>query len=77
MGSKTYVKNAIRVVEALIVEDDPEAKLKSTARNPFPSAYKAELDVTPELNDELGSRFLQLIGILRWAIELGKSRCFR
>ena len=24
----------------------------------------------PKLNDELGSRFLQLIGILRWAIEL-------
>ncbi|KAI2490693.1 Reverse transcriptase (RNA-dependent DNA polymerase) [Fragilaria crotonensis] len=38
MGSKTYVKNAIKVVEALIAEDDPEAKLKSTARNPFPAA---------------------------------------
>ncbi len=53
MGSKTYVKNAIRVVEALIMEDDPEAKLKSTTRNPFPSGYKPDLDVTPELNDEL------------------------
>ena len=39
MGSKTYLKNAIRVIEALIAEDDPEAKLKSTARNPFPSGY--------------------------------------
>jgi hypothetical protein len=76
MGSKTYVKNAIRVVEALITEDDPKAKLKSTARNPFPSGYKPELDVTPELNDELGSRFLQLIGILRWAIELGRLDIF-
>jgi hypothetical protein len=76
MGSKTYVKNAIRVVEALIMEDDPEAKLKSTTRNPFPSGYKPELDVTPELNDELGSRFLQLIGILRWAIELGRLDIF-
>ncbi len=76
MGSKTYVKNAIRVVEALIVEDDPEAKLKSTARNPFPSAYKAVLDVTPELNNELGSRFLQLIRILWWAIELGRLDIF-
>jgi hypothetical protein len=27
MGSKTYAKNAIRVVQALITEDDPEAKL--------------------------------------------------
>ncbi|KAI2489309.1 Reverse transcriptase (RNA-dependent DNA polymerase) [Fragilaria crotonensis] len=76
MGSKTYVKNAIKVVEALIAEDDPEAKLKSTARNPFPSGYKPELDVTPELSDEMGSRFLQLIGILRWAIELGRLDIF-
>jgi hypothetical protein len=76
MGSKTYVKNAIRVVEALIMEDDPEAKLNSTTRNPFPSGCKPELDVTPELNDELGSRFLQLIGILRWAIELGRLNIF-
>ena len=32
--------------------------------------------VTPELNDELGSRFLQLIGIFRWAIELGRLNIF-
>jgi hypothetical protein len=77
MGSKTYVKNAIRVVEAFITEDNFNAKLKSTARNPFPSGYKPELDVeTPELNDELGSRFLQLIGKLRWAIELGRLNIF-
>jgi len=76
MGSKTYVKNAVKVVESLIAEDDPEAKLKTTARNPFPSGYKPELDVTTELNDELGSRFLQLIGILRWAIELGRLDIF-
>jgi hypothetical protein len=76
MSSKTYVKNAIRVVEALITEDNPEAKLKSTAQNPFPSGYKPELDVMPELNDELGSRFLQLIGRLRWAIELGRLDIF-
>jgi hypothetical protein len=37
MGSKTYVKNAFKVVEALIAECDPEAKLKTTARNPFSS----------------------------------------
>jgi hypothetical protein len=76
MGGKTYFKNAIRVVAALITEDDPEAKLKSTARNPFPRGYKPKLDVTPELNDELQLRFLQLIGILRWAIKLGRLDVF-
>ena len=66
MGSNTYVKNAIRIVEALITEDNPKAKLKLTARNPFPSGCKPELDVTPKLNNQLGLRFLQVIGILRW-----------
>ena len=70
MSSKTYVKNSIKVVEALLREDDPDAKLKSTAKNPFPSGYK------PELNDYLTSRYLQLMGILRWAIELGRVDIF-
>ena len=64
MSSRTYVKNALKVVEALLREDDPEAKLKSSARNPFPSGYKPELDITSKLGDELASQFLQLIGIL-------------
>ncbi len=37
MGSQTYVRNTVQVIESLIAEDDPEAKLKSTARNPFPT----------------------------------------
>ena len=57
-GSRMYVRNAVRVVESLIAEDDPEAKLKSTARNPFPTGYKPELDVMPELNEDLGLQFL-------------------
>ena len=76
MSSRSYVKNAIKVVEALMVEDDPEMKLKSTARNPFPNNYKPELDVTMELNDELASRYVQLMGILCWAIELGRIDIF-
>ena len=58
------------VVENLLMEDDPDARLKTTARNPFPSGYRPELDVTTELDEDLASRLLQLIGILRGAIEL-------
>jgi hypothetical protein len=77
MSSRSYVKNAIKVlVEALMAEDDPEMKLKSMTRNPFPSNYKPELDVTMELNDELASRYLQLMGILCWAIGLGRIDIF-
>jgi hypothetical protein len=53
MGSRTYVKNAVKVVESLIAEDDPEAKLKSAAHNLFPTGNKPKLDVTPELNESL------------------------
>jgi Reverse transcriptase (RNA-dependent DNA polymerase) len=76
MSSRTYVKNSVKVVEALLREDDPDAKLKSTAKNPFPSGYKPELDVTLESNDQMTSRYLQLMGILRWAIELGRIDIF-
>ena len=76
MGSKMHVKNAIRVVEVLITEGNAEAKLKLTARNPFPSGYKPEPVVTPELKNKLGLCSLQLIGILRWAIELGRLDIF-
>ena len=41
MGSRTYVKNAVKIVEALIEEDDPDAKLKSTAQNQFPKWFQA------------------------------------
>jgi hypothetical protein len=46
-------------------------KLKSTARNPFPNNYRPELDISTELNDETSTRFMQLIGILQSAVELG------
>ena len=72
MSPKNYVKNAIKVVEAMLVEDNEEGRLKSTARNPFPNNYRPELDVTTELNDEMATRFMQLVGILRWAVELGR-----
>ena len=42
----------------------------------FPAKYRAELDDSPYLNDELSSRYSQLIGVLRWAIELGRVDIF-
>ena len=61
------MKNAVKVVDSLIAEDHPEAKLK------FTTGYKPELgNVTPDLHKEIGLRFLQLVGILRWAVQLGR-----
>jgi hypothetical protein len=68
---KTYVKNSLLVVDKLLEEDGAGYSLKNNARNPFPTGYKPEIDITDELNSMLTSRYLQLIGILRWAVEIG------
>jgi hypothetical protein len=65
-----YVKNAIKTVEGLLAEDGEGYVLKNKVKNPFPMNYQPELDVSNELGPELSSRYLQLIGIARWAIEL-------
>ena len=61
---RTYVKNSILVIERLLKEDGEGYVLKSNARNPFPTGYKPEFDVTDELDQTLASCFMQLIGIL-------------
>jgi hypothetical protein len=54
MLSKTYyVKNSVKVVENLLVEDGTGLHLKSTARSPFLSGYRPELDVTKGLDEHL------------------------
>jgi hypothetical protein len=69
---RTYVKNSISVIERLLKEDGDGYVLKSNAHNPFPTGYKPEVDVTDELNQMLASRFMQLIGILRRAVKIGR-----
>ena len=72
MTSKKYVRNAVKTVEEILEEDGEGFKLKTTAKTPLPTSYKPEMDDSPELNSELLSRYRQLIGILRWAVEMGR-----
>jgi hypothetical protein len=46
--------------------------LRSSAKNLFMSGYQPELDISDELHAEMSSRYSQLIGILRWMVELGR-----
>jgi hypothetical protein len=73
MSSNTYVANALENVKELLRE---EGKVLRTSKRrgciPIPVAYKPKLDQTPELSSAMTSRYLQLIGILRWAVELGR-----
>ena len=72
MSSEKYVNNAIKIVEQLLKEDGDGRHLKTTARVPIETSYKPELDATEELGETLRARYQQLIGILRWAVELGR-----
>jgi hypothetical protein len=65
------IKNAIKTVKGLLSEDGEGYVLKNKAKNPFPMNYQPKLDVLNELGLKLCSCYLQLIGIARWATELG------
>jgi hypothetical protein len=39
---------------------------------PYHEKYRPETDTMDKVNDQLTSRYQQLIGILRWAVELGR-----
>ena len=71
ISSVKYVKNAIKTVETLLSENNNGLHLKTTAHVPFPTSYKPELNFSPEHSAELHAGYQQLIGILRWAVELG------
>ena len=61
-----YIKNIYSILEG------NKAALKSFGGGhcPYPSSYRPELDVTDEFDEELTNRFQNLIGFIRWSIEL-------
>ena len=70
MTSEQYVKAAIANVEAKLNESGQ--RLPTRCVTPMQANYRPELDVTAEMKIE-GIRYYQeLIGILRWAVELGR-----
>ena len=48
-----------------------EIFVKRVGKRPLPISDRQEIDVSPRLNNELYSRYLQLIGIIFWEVELG------
>ena len=72
MTSEKYDKNAVATVEQMLKDDGTGFHLKTTAKVPLPHTYRPELDDTRELQGDMLSRYRQLVGILRWAVELGR-----
>ena len=78
MGSKTYVKSAVKNIKARLAEDGLRfnTKLSSveySAKQPFSSTeYRPELDTSTECTPEQTHFYQNVIGILRWLVELGR-----
>ena len=70
MSSDKYIGNAVANVELELAKIDK--KLSTKASTPLASGYRPELDVSPLLNADRANYFQNLIGILRWAVELGR-----
>jgi hypothetical protein len=71
MSSYTYIKSAIANIEAYLKKRN-EKQLKTKTSCVMPSGWKPEMDVTDLLLDEDAAFYQSQIGVLRWAVELGR-----
>ena len=69
-SSSQYVQNAVKNVDDYRYKHGLAPLQKSKA--PWPTNYRPETDVTPELEPQQASYYQSLIGILRWIVELGR-----
>jgi hypothetical protein len=78
MSSDSYVKEAIKNVKARLKKDGLEynkklSDINYSPQNPFSAVnYRPELDTSHGCSDEQVTLFQNLIGVLRWIVELGR-----
>lgn len=70
MSSDSYIKRAVKEVERELQQVG--MSLAPKVVSPMSSGYRPELDSSPLLGPEKASYFMSLMGVLRWAIELGR-----
>ena len=78
MGSRTYVKSAVKNIKARMAEDgfrfNPRlSSMDYSAKQPFSTTdYRPELDTSLECDENQTQFYQNIIGILRWLVELGR-----
>jgi hypothetical protein len=72
MSAHDYVKSACSNVASMLEKEGLKLPTGRQAERPYHEKYRPEVDTTDEVGDELTSRYQQLIGVLRWAVELGR-----
>jgi hypothetical protein len=70
MSSVDYIRAAVKNVEEQIKGTRWRLPLKVTT--PMSDSYQPEMDASPELDEKERTRFQELIGVIRWATEIGR-----
>jgi len=70
MGCVQYLKEAIKNVEIELSKSNH--CLQGKPSTPMQTGYRPELDVSLVLGPEQANYYQSLIGILQWAVELGR-----
>eukprot|EP00980_Cylindrotheca_fusiformis_P013572 scaffold3471_cov85-Cylindrotheca_fusiformis.AAC.1 len=70
--SEDYVKAAVKTIEESLRKKHKRFKMTPFGDTPMTGNYVPELDGSPELDQEGTQFFQEMIGILRWATELGR-----
>jgi hypothetical protein len=69
-SSSGYIQEAVKNVESWL--DERGLRLPGRSDTPMSTTYRPELDISPELSAEVANWYQSAIGVLRWAIELGR-----
>ena len=70
-SSSQYVQSACKNVDDHRVKNG--LRPLPACKSPWPSNYRPEADVTPDLDSMDASYYQFLIGVLRWIVELGRA----
>jgi hypothetical protein len=72
LSPSKYVQEAVKNLEEYLEREHNGRKLGKKRTTPMPASYRPKLDVTPELDVEAANYFQSQIGVLCWAVELGR-----
>ena len=70
MSAEKYVAESVKTVEESLSKKG--LRLPSKCYTPLSTDYRPELETTPELKADGVQHYQELVGILRWAVEIGR-----
>jgi hypothetical protein len=70
MSAEKYLKEALRNLDAILLHENKQLPTKVVT--PLTHNYRPELDVSPLLDSTHHTLYMQLAGVLHWAVELGR-----